>query len=80
MPDPDVETLVRECLSQVLKRQIDAGMPVERQDDGNWDSLRHVELIFMLEDRTGFRFTEEEITGIRNSNDIIHLVAGKHGS
>ena len=76
----NIETLVSECLSQVLRRQIDAGMLIERQDDGDWDSLRHVELIFMLEDRTGIRFTEEEITGINNSNDIIHLVAGKHGS
>lgn len=80
MPDPDVETLVRECLSLVLKRQIDAGTSVERQNDGDWDSLRHVELIFMLEDRADIRFTEDESTGIQSLNDIVRLVADKHGS
>ncbi len=79
MHKPDIETLVRECLSQVLKRPIQAGTAVAREDDGSWDSLRHVELVFLLEERTGIRFTQEEITGIRDSQDIVHLVAGKHG-
>ncbi len=78
MPEGEIDTLVRECLSLVLGRPVDADTPLDRRHDADWDSLRHVELIFMLEDRTGMRFTEAESTGLQSVDDIVALIRSRH--
>ncbi len=74
----DMKSLVLECLSTVLNKEITSDIKRESLDE--WDSLRHVELIFMLEDRTGLRFTEDEISGITSTSDIADLISIKNGS
>jgi len=80
MHDNDTRILVNECLSLVLRRTGEIDGNVERQNNSDWDSLKHVELIFMIEDRTGIRFTQEEIAGIKNTDDIVRIVETKNGS
>jgi len=80
MHDNDTRILVNECLSLFLRRTGEIDGNVERQNNSDWDSLKHVELIFMMEDRTGIRFTQEEIAGIKNTDDIVRIVETKNGS
>ena len=43
----------------------------------NWDSLRHIEVIFAVESAFHVRFAMPEITGLRNLGDIRQLLINK---
>lgn len=43
----------------------------------NWDSLRHIEVIFAVESAFHVRFTMPEIAGLRNLGDIRRLLINK---
>ena len=43
----------------------------------NWDSLRHIEVIFAVESAFHTRFTMPEIAGLRNLGDIQRLLVNK---
>lgn len=47
------------------------------QNTKNWDSLRHIEVIFAVESAYLVRFTMPEIAGLRNLGDIRRLLAAK---
>lgn len=46
-------------------------------DEGLWDSLKKVEIIFALEDEFGITFEQEEIAGIKTPQDILAIVESK---
>ena len=68
---------VAELLSLSVGRQIALTESVTRDSEPTWDSLKHVELIFMLEERFGVQFSEEEMASLRSSDDIVHLIEEK---
>lgn len=43
-----------------------------------WDSLRHIEVIFAIESAYQVRFTMPEIAGLRNLGDMRRVLAGKN--
>ena len=43
----------------------------------NWDSLRHIEVIFAVESAFNVRFTMPEITSLRRLGDIRELLLSK---
>lgn len=43
----------------------------------NWDSLRHIEVIFAVESAFHTRFTMPEIASLRNLGDIQRLLINK---
>jgi acyl carrier protein len=43
-----------------------------------WDSLRHIEVIFAVESAYQVRFTMPEIAGLRNLGDMRNLLAAKN--
>jgi acyl carrier protein len=43
-----------------------------------WDSLRHIEVIFAVESAYQVRFTMPEIAGLRNLGDMLQLLASKN--
>jgi acyl carrier protein len=47
------------------------------QNTKNWDSLRHIEVIFAVENAYHVRFTLPEITGLRKLGDIRRLLVAK---
>jgi acyl carrier protein len=50
---------VAALLSLALARPVSTETDVSRDDCGDWDSLKHVEFVFMVEDRFGIQFPEE---------------------
>ena len=46
----------------------------------NWDSLRHIEVIFAVESAFNVRFTMPEMTGMRQLGDIRQLLVAKGAS
>lgn len=65
---------VREVFEAVLGRMVLPDEEVRRDDEPKWDSLKHVELIFALEDRFGVCFSEEEMETLDSSSMIIELL------
>jgi acyl carrier protein len=61
----------------VLGRHIGPGDPVRRDEQPDWDSLKHIELVFALEDALGVRFETDEIGELADVASIVKL-AGRH--
>lgn len=48
------------------------------QNTANWDSLRHIEVIFAVESAFHVRFTMPEIANLRKLGDIRNLLVTKN--
>jgi acyl carrier protein len=47
------------------------------QNTPRWDSLRHIEVVFAMENAFHVRFTMPEISGLRKLGDIRNLLLSK---
>ena len=68
---------VRNAMSTVLDRPIGPDENVARAEVPEWDSLRHVELMFSIEDACGVRFDEDELPVLGSLNAIVEAVERK---
>ena len=76
MSGPDaVEARIREIMTIVFKRPVESGEPVSRATEPAWDSLRHVELVFSIEDEFGVRFDEEELPELTSLPALVDAVS-----
>jgi acyl carrier protein len=57
----EIDATVRGVMSRVLGFEIGAGSDVSRTTHPVWDSLKHVELLFAIEDALGVRFDAAEL-------------------
>ena len=48
------------------------------QNTPKWDSLRHIEVVFAMENAFHVRFTMPEISGLRKLGDIRKLLLAKN--
>ena len=78
MSDGQVESTVKETLSQVL------GVPAERIGSGfsadstpEWTSLNHLMLVSQLESAFGVFFSNQEIQGLTSYDGIIAALSGR---
>ena len=71
---------VAEILGIILGRSVGVEEIVNRNSENKWDSLRHVELILMTEERFNLSFTEEEMGAIDSSEHICGLIEQKYAS
>lgn len=55
----DIERDLVEICSAVLEHPVEP--TVARANDAAWDSLRHMQIIFAVEEKYDLQFTEEEI-------------------
>ena len=76
MTGPDaVEERIREIMCVVFDREVAPGETVAYGIEPAWDSLRHVELIFSIEDEFGVRFEEAELARLTNLHALVDAVA-----
>ena len=71
--------LVRETLSLVLGMTIPDGVDIRREREPRWDSLKHIEVVFALENALNIRFSEEQIPDLRDVRSIVEI-AGAIGA
>lgn len=69
---------VRETLALVVGRPIVPDDPFCRDAQPDWDSLKHIELVFALEDAFDIRFEADEIGYLTDVRSILDRVA-RHG-
>ena len=71
MTEKSIETSVRELLELVLEISVPDGAPVSRDSEIAWTSLKHVELIFALEDAFNVRFSEKELPTLNSLSSFV---------
>ena len=72
-----LEGEIRELLVMILKLPEPESTELVRSSVPQWDSLKHMEVVFALEDRYGVRFDESEFAAL-NSPTAIAKALRKH--
>lgn len=72
-----IETVL-DALRVVLKTEVNADTSVHNTPQ--WDSLRHIEVIFAVEDATGVQFDEAELGELTSVERIVAAVQAKHAA
>ncbi len=80
-PAVDIQTEVvriqlHRLLSYILHRPIGAHENPSRATEPDWDSLKHIELMFLLEDHFGVRFSSAEMPEVEDALGIQRLLEG----
>jgi acyl carrier protein len=69
-----IEAKVAEILETMLGRPVAPGATVMRSKEDTWDSLKHLEIFFALEDGLGVRFSPEEVVKLDSMEAICRCV------
>ena len=75
-----IEQTVLTVLATVLKSPIHDSADITRQNTASWDSLKHIEIMFALEDELGAEFSEEELVMLDSVTKIVDAILGKHAA
>ncbi len=75
MQRPEIEERVLDVLSTALKCTVTAQS--RRVDVAAWDSLKHIELVFAIEDELELQFTEDELGQLDSVAAIVDLALSK---
>lgn len=69
-----IEQTVLAVLVTMLKQKFDSSSDITRKHVANWDSLKHIEIMFALEDELGVVFSEEELADLDGFQKIVEAV------
>ena len=75
-----IEQTVLAVLTTILKRPFSDSTDITRQSTANWDSLKHIEIMFALEEELGTEFSEEELVSLDSVSKIVDAVSAKHAA
>lgn len=75
-----IEQTVLAVLTAILKRPFSDSTDITRQSTANWDSLKHIEIMFALEEELGTEFSEEELVSLDSMSKIVDAVSAKHAA
>ena len=70
----DLRAEVNRLIGMILERPVSASENPSRASEPNWDSLKHAELVFLVEDHFGVRFSEQDLARINDSEQLTRLV------
>ncbi len=80
MDRSQVEQTAVTVLTTILKHPLGAMPDVSRQNTASWDSLKHIEIMFALEDELGVEFSEDELIKLDSVGKIVDAVMGKYAA
>lgn len=73
MNHSEIEAAVRGVVAAVLRQELGDGA-ASRQTLPAWDSLKHIEILFAVEDRLDVRFDEAELPALESIDAIVAAV------
>lgn len=73
-----IETRVIAILSMILKVPVDS--IATREALAQWDSLKHIEIVFAIEDELGIQFSEAELAELDSVASIVDAAMGRHAA
>lgn len=71
---------VRDVLSVALGRPIGPEEVPRRAEERDWDSLKHIEIVFMLEGELGVTFGPDEMAALDGLDAIVRIVDAKRAA
>jgi acyl carrier protein len=74
-----MEANVRQILETALETSLAEIEDPAREEFERWDSLAHLEIVFMLEEKFDVRFSEEEIGALDSLSRIVAIVSASNG-
>ena len=78
MDRKEIKALVLSILSAVLKFEVNDDATTK--NTSQWDSLRHIEVIFALEDELNIEFSEEMLPNLNSVERIVDAIAGYYAA
>ena len=75
MSDPQVSEEVIKILGTILKEEV--SLEDFRAEIEGWDSLKHIDIIFALEDKFSVQFNMEEMGETESVSGLISIVSQK---
>lgn len=75
-----IEQTVLAVLTAILKHPFHEGVEIARKNTPGWDSLKHIEIMFALEDELGIEFSEDELVKLDSAAKIIDAAQSKHAA
>jgi acyl carrier protein len=73
-PGHDIQSDVRELIQTVLGIPRSSQTELLRSDTDEWDSLKHMEIVFALEDRFSVTFDESEFAALNSPAAIAEIL------
>lgn len=80
MSQSDLELRTRNLLSSTLGQNLSGDSNPSRKRIDAWDSIKHVELIFSLEEEFDVQFTEDEMAELSDLSQIVSVIGQKIGN
>jgi acyl carrier protein len=68
---------VRRILALALRIPADKYQRLDRETVPEWDSLKHIEIVFALEDRFAVEFNDAEIPALVSDEAIVRAIAAR---
>ena len=68
---------VRRLIGMILRRPIGETENPSRRTEGGWNSLKHIEIAFLLEDHFEIRLTEQDIAKLVDVEQMVKLVEAR---
>jgi acyl carrier protein len=72
MDRTEIKALVLSVISAVLKFEVSDGVTAE--NTFQWDSIKHIEVIFALEDELDLQFPEEMMPNLNSVERIVDAI------
>ena len=72
MDRTEIKALVLSVISTVLKFEVSDGVTTE--NTFQWDSIKHIEVIFALEDELNLQFPEEMMPNLNSVQRIVDAI------
>ena len=80
MTRAQIDASVREVLGAAFDRFVAPGEDVNPLTEPRWDSVKHIEILFMLEEALGMTFPEEELLELKSAHTITDRAAAHLGA
>ena len=79
MDQAEIRQTAREVLALVLGVELNEleNREVSRSTLAAWDSLKHIDVVFSLEERFGVMFAEEEMPELNSLDNICSIVESR---
>ncbi|MFD2612366.1 phosphopantetheine-binding protein [Paenibacillus gansuensis] len=70
----DIRARAADVLSEALGTSLSAEENPQRHQLDAWDSLKHMELILLLEEEFNVRFSMEQAVNLNSLDDIVNIL------
>ena len=69
---------VYRVISTILKQEFSTDQKLIKDETGGWDSLKHIEIMFAIEEELDVQFSEHELAELDSAEKIIEIIQARH--